>query len=68
MADIRDDPYLQTLARKVINVKDCLSPNWMVLDFAAIVCTKNRPRCWGCPLLARCLRGRESMPRPSSGR
>jgi A/G-specific adenine glycosylase len=54
MADIRYDPYLQTLARKIANVKDSLSANWMVLDFAAIICTKRHPQCLGCPLSGRC--------------
>ncbi len=58
MADIRDDPYLQVLARKVVNVKDTLSANWAILDFAALVCTKRRPRCTNCPLLERCQEGR----------
>jgi len=58
LADIRYDPYLQTLARKVVNVTDPLSANWMILDFAALVCTKRRPKCPECPLLERCRQGR----------
>lgn len=54
-ADIRDDPYLQVLSRKVVNVQDALSANWMILDFAAIVCMKRSPRCMICPLRQRCL-------------
>ena len=61
MADIRDDPYLQVLARKVVNVKDALSANWMILDFAAIICQKRRPRCPDCPLLQRCQYARKSI-------
>jgi A/G-specific adenine glycosylase len=63
MADIRYDPYLQVLARKVVNVRDALSANWMILDFAALVCTKKRPRCSNCPLSERCLYGHRSVPR-----
>ena len=54
MADIRYDPYLQVLARKAINVRDALAANWTILDFAALVCTKRRPRCLDCPLFERC--------------
>ncbi len=54
MSDIRDDPYLQVLARRVVNVEDALAANWMVLDFAALVCTKRKPRCVGCPIFQRC--------------
>lgn len=28
--------------------------NWSVLDLAAAVCLPARPRCWDCPLTARC--------------
>ena len=65
LADIRYDPYLQTLASKVVNASDPLSANWMILDFAALVCTKNRPRCSNCPLPERCLYSRKSIPRLS---
>jgi A/G-specific adenine glycosylase len=63
LADIRYDPYLQTLARKVVNANDPLSANWMILDFAALVCTKKRPRCSNCPLSECCLYGSKSVPR-----
>jgi len=53
-ADIRDDPYLQVLSRKVVNVQDALSANWMILDFAAVVCTKRRPKCLDCPISEHC--------------
>jgi len=54
LADIRYDPYLQTLSRRIVNTRDCLYANWMILDFAAIVCTKRQPRCSECPLIGRC--------------
>ncbi len=53
-ADIRYDPYLQTLARKIVNVSDPLSANWMIIDFAAIICIKRKPRCLACPLSKNC--------------
>lgn len=65
MADIRYDPYLQTLARKIVNVRDALSVNWMILDFAALICTKRRPRCLNCPLLERCRETQKTMPKLS---
>jgi len=58
LADIRYDPFLQALARKVVNVSDPLSTNWMILDFAALVCTNRNPRCSACPLTGRCPYGR----------
>ena len=65
MADIRYDPYLQVLARKIVNVRDALSANWMILDFAALVCTKRRPRCLDCPLFERCREAQKTMPKLS---
>jgi A/G-specific adenine glycosylase len=54
LADIRYDPYLQSLAKIVVNTSNSLSTNWMILDFAAMVCTKRRPRCISCPLYQHC--------------
>jgi len=53
-ADIRFDPYLQLLSRKVVNVKDPLAANWMILDFAALVCKKINPDCKSCVIRNRC--------------
>jgi len=55
MADIRYDPYLQRLSRRVIQVESPLQLNWAILDFAAAVCTARNPRCTECPLLSRCV-------------
>lgn len=54
LADIRDDPYLHTLALAVVRGKDNLLVNWAVLDFSALVCKARRPLCEICPLKARC--------------
>jgi A/G-specific adenine glycosylase len=54
MADIRYDPYLQTLAHRVVATADPKMTNWAILDFAALVCGARRPECPKCPLLTRC--------------
>jgi len=54
LADIRYDPYLQELARRVINHPQAKYLNWAILDFAALVCRALRPRCPGCPLNQDC--------------
>lgn len=54
LADIRDDPYLQTLARKVVEDSDSLKINWAILDFSALVCKANVPECLVCPLQLNC--------------
>ena len=54
LADIRYDPYLQTLSRKIISAKAILTTNWMILDFAALVCFKIKPNCISCILKKRC--------------
>lgn len=55
LADIRYDPYLQELARRVVAHPQAKQLNWAVLDFAALVCKALRPRCPGCPLNRNCL-------------
>ena len=51
LADLRDDPWLQALARKVFPGKH---NGWAVLDFASAIC-RPRPRCDQCPLSDICL-------------
>ncbi len=54
LADIRYDPYLQTLARRVVNTEKSLQVNWAVLDLGALVCKNGIPLCLQCPLRAKC--------------
>ncbi len=58
LADIRYDPYLQALARLVLDGVDAREVNWAILDFAAIVCTARNPGCWTCPTRKTCATGR----------
>jgi len=55
LADIRYDPYLQELARRVVDCKAPLVINWAILDFAALVCKSRNPLCEKCCLNKRCL-------------
>lgn len=55
MADIRHDPYLQTLAYRVVNVEKSKELNWAILDFAAVVCKKINPGCKSCLLVKICV-------------
>jgi len=54
LADIRYDPYLQKLARTVVDSNDALRLNWAILDLAAMICRKRSPRCPVCPLRLSC--------------
>jgi|TARA_B100001964_G_scaffold65593_1_gene74692 A/G-specific adenine glycosylase len=54
LADIRYDPYLQSLSKKVVKCKDPVSLNWAILDLAHIVCTQKKPQHDICPLKNRC--------------
>lgn len=54
LADIRYDPWLQDLARKIVQGRDPLTTNFAILDFAALVCTSKRPHCSSCPLRRAC--------------
>lgn len=54
LADIRYDPYLQSLARRVVACKSSKEVSWAILDLAALVCVVDRPRCDVCPLATLC--------------
>ena len=57
LADLRDDPWLQLLARQSA-AGAC--PGWAVLDFAATVCRKRVRLCSACVLVHRCRAGGEA--------
>jgi A/G-specific adenine glycosylase len=54
LADIRDDPYLQSLAMQVVNCNHPERVNWAILDLAALVCETRKPLCVECPLRSAC--------------
>lgn len=56
-SDIRDDPYLQGLSRRVLRqgASSPLNLNWAMLDLASAICKKGIPHCSACPLTAGCL-------------
>lgn len=54
LADIRYDPYLQSLARRVVRSKRAREINWALLDLAALVCVIGTPKCGLCPVATLC--------------
>lgn len=54
LVDIRYDPYLQQLARKVVETGDHKQINWAMLDVAAEYCRPRQPSCSHCPLHSKC--------------
>ena len=54
LADIRYDPYLQSLARRIVHCKKPRDINWAILDLAALVCVVGTPRCESCPIAKLC--------------
>ena len=56
LADIRYDPYLQELALKVVKCEKSKELNWAILDLAASICLKKKPRCSICPVEKMCLK------------
>lgn len=54
LADIRYDPYLQDLAKRVVNHENSKEINWAILDFAASICTARNPKHETCPLRSKC--------------
>jgi A/G-specific adenine glycosylase len=61
LADIRDDPYLQALARRVVSHSEPLAANWAILDLAALICRSVDPKCLSCPLARGCLHGQRVL-------
>jgi A/G-specific adenine glycosylase len=60
LVDIRYDPWLQALARAVVNHPRAREINWAVLDLAATTCKIRNPRCETCPLVGCCRFARRS--------
>lgn len=54
LADIRYDPYLQRLAKKVVDCEAAAKINWAILDLAAAICLVRNPRCGICPMSSMC--------------
>lgn len=54
LADIRYDPYLQDLAKRVVTCDDPVLMNWAILDLAATVCRPSKPLCSTCPVSGNC--------------
>ena len=54
LADIRHDPYLQTLAYRVVNIDKSKELNWAILDYASLICKKTKPLCFQCSLNSKC--------------
>jgi A/G-specific adenine glycosylase len=54
MADIRYDPYLQNLSRKLVDNPKTKEINWAVLDYSALICKAKMPLCYDCELNAKC--------------
>ena len=55
LVDIRYDPYLQDLAKRVVAVDNPRRINWAILDLAAMICRSKSPQCNKCPVRIRCL-------------
>jgi len=54
LKDVRNDKLIQDLAHNVINVKKCKELNWAILDYSALICKGQKPKCTGCKLSSRC--------------
>lgn len=55
MADIRYDPYLQSLSHAVVDHVDSREMSWAILDFAALICQSRKPLCITCFLSDSCI-------------
>lgn len=54
LADIRYDPYLQELSKRVVDHPEHQMINWGILDFGSKLCKKRNPDCANCMLSNRC--------------
>ena len=54
LADIRFDPYLQQLARRVVDHGRSAEVSWALLDLSAMICRPRQPRCTECPVRRGC--------------
>ena len=54
LADIRYDPYLQELSKKVVSCSKPIHINWAILDIGAKYCRPKKPKCDCCPLIDKC--------------
>jgi A/G-specific adenine glycosylase len=54
LSDIRYDPYLQTLANKIVDHQYSKEINWSILDLGSLICKKTNPLCNNCPLESKC--------------
>ena len=55
LADVRFDPYLQSLAKRIVQYGGCPAlTNWAILDLGALVCRPSKPLCSKCPLSKEC--------------
>ena len=68
LADIRYDPYLQSLAKRVVRCRSAREINWAILDLAATVCRPRRPRCHECPASSLCCTFRRDQAREEERR
>lgn len=54
LADIRYDPYLQSLSREFLPRENIKEFNWAILDLGSLVCTPKKPKCNECPITLKC--------------
>ncbi len=54
-ADLRDDAFLQVTARQLVQGANEANMNYVLLDFAALVCRARAPDCRTCPAQRQCV-------------
>ena len=54
LADIRYDPWLQNISRKIVDCENTVHVNWALLDLGGTICKPRNPKCCECPLSGFC--------------
>jgi A/G-specific adenine glycosylase len=53
-SDIRFDPILQNISKKVVDHEKAKEINWAILDYAALICKAQNPKCLDCVIKKHC--------------
>jgi len=54
LADIRHDPWLQSISHFIVGQGSPIEINWALLDLGAITCKPRNPHCYKCPVKRGC--------------
>ena len=54
LADIRYDPWIQSISKEIVSSENTVHINWALLDIGGTICKPRNPNCLGCPISTFC--------------